>query len=230
MGLNVRRLRGLFILCATLLTAASVAIAGMIGWIGLIIRHMARFIVGPNCKVLLPMSFLVGGSFLLLVDNVARNLFTVEIPLGHPRVHRWRAVLLLPIAEEKEGTAMILEARGVCAGYRDVDIVHDVSFELESGEVLCLLGPNGVGKTTLFKLLLSFIPFSAGGLYVDGRAVDHRRRKETASLIGRRCTSRHSRSWSSMWWSWDPSREPMCSRGRDATRSTKPTSCWNCWA
>lgn len=82
MGLNVKRLRGLFILCATLLTAASVAIAGMIGWIGLIIPHMARFIVGPNCKVLLPMSFLVGGSFLLLVDNVARNLFTVEIPLG----------------------------------------------------------------------------------------------------------------------------------------------------
>lgn len=79
---------------------------------------------------------------------------------------------------------MILEARGVCAGYRDVGIVHDVSFELESGEVLCLLGPNGVGKTTLFKSLLGFIPFSAGGLYVDGRAVDHRRRKETVLLIG----------------------------------------------
>ena len=79
---------------------------------------------------------------------------------------------------------MILEARGVCAGYRDVDIVHDVSFTLSSGEVLCLLGPNGVGKTTLFKSLLGFIPFSAGGLYVDGEAVDHRNRKQTASLIG----------------------------------------------
>lgn len=82
MGLSVKRLRGLFILCATLLASASVAVAGMIGWVGLIIPHMARFIVGPNNKVLLPMSFLVGGSFLLLVDNVARNLFTVEIPLG----------------------------------------------------------------------------------------------------------------------------------------------------
>ena len=82
MGLNVKRLRGIFILAATLLTAASVAVSGMIGWVGLIIPHMARFIVGPNAKSLLPMSFLVGGGFLLLVDNISRNLFTVEIPLG----------------------------------------------------------------------------------------------------------------------------------------------------
>ena len=79
---------------------------------------------------------------------------------------------------------MILEVRGVCAGYRDVDVVRDVSFQLASGEVLCLLGPNGVGKTTLFKSLLGFIPFSAGGLYVDGKRVDHKNRKETASLLG----------------------------------------------
>ena len=82
MGMNVKRLRSIFILCATLLTAASVSVAGMIGWIGLIIPHMARFIVGPNNLVLLPMASLVGASFLLLVDNVARLLFTVEIPLG----------------------------------------------------------------------------------------------------------------------------------------------------
>lgn len=79
---------------------------------------------------------------------------------------------------------MILEARNVCAGYRNVDIVHDVSFKLKSGEVLCLLGPNGVGKTTLFKSLLGFIPFSQGGLYVDDKPIDHKNRKEMASLIG----------------------------------------------
>lgn len=79
---------------------------------------------------------------------------------------------------------MKLEARGICAGYRGRDIVHDVNFELNSGEVLCLLGPNGVGKTTLFKSLLGFIPFSHGEMLVDGEPVNHKDRKATASLIG----------------------------------------------
>ena len=82
LGLNVKRIRAVLILAATLLTAASVAVGGMIGWIGLIIPHMCRFIVGPNYKNLVPMSVLAGGIFLLVVDCLARTLFTVEIPLG----------------------------------------------------------------------------------------------------------------------------------------------------
>lgn len=82
LGLNVKRIRGILIVCATLLTATSVAVAGMIGWIGLIIPHMCRFIVGPNYKDLVPMSLLTGGVFLLVVDCLARTLFTTEVPLG----------------------------------------------------------------------------------------------------------------------------------------------------
>lgn len=79
---------------------------------------------------------------------------------------------------------MRFEARDVRAGYHGVDVVRDVSFTLDSGEVLCLLGPNGVGKTTLFKSLLGFIPFTGGGLCMDGKPVNHRNRKEMASLVG----------------------------------------------
>jgi len=82
MGLNTKRLRGIYIVSATLLTAAAVAVCGMIGWIGLVIPHLTRMLVGPNHKYLIPASFLMGGIFLLLVDDLARTLFTVEIPLG----------------------------------------------------------------------------------------------------------------------------------------------------
>lgn len=82
MGLNTKRLRGIYIVSATLLTAAAVAVCGMIGWIGLVIPHLTRMMVGPNHKYLIPASFLMGGIFLLLVDDLARTLFTVEIPLG----------------------------------------------------------------------------------------------------------------------------------------------------
>lgn len=64
------------------MTAASVSVSGMIGWVGLIIPHLARMIVGPNYKSLLPASLLIGSSYLMLVDDLARSLFELEIPLG----------------------------------------------------------------------------------------------------------------------------------------------------
>jgi len=82
LGVDTRKIRAVIIICSTLLTAASVSICGMIGWVGLIIPHLARMIVGPNYKVLLPASFLIGSTFLLVVDDVARSAFSLEIPLG----------------------------------------------------------------------------------------------------------------------------------------------------
>ena len=82
LGVNVRFIRVLMILCATLLTAATVAIAGMVSFVGLIIPHIARLLVGPNYKHLLPLSIIIGGIFVMIVDDLARALFTVEIPLG----------------------------------------------------------------------------------------------------------------------------------------------------
>lgn len=82
LGLNTGRLKILVVFCATLMTAASVSISGIIGWIGLLVPHIARMLVGPNYRVLLPASFLIGGIFLLLVDNLARNIAAIEVPLG----------------------------------------------------------------------------------------------------------------------------------------------------
>lgn len=82
MGANTNRLRLVVILCATVLTAASVAVSGMIGWVGLVIPHFGRMIFGQDYRRLLPASSLLGATFLMVVDNLARTITTSEIPLG----------------------------------------------------------------------------------------------------------------------------------------------------
>ena len=82
MGVHTGRLRLAVILCATFLTAASVSVSGMIGWIGLVIPHLCRKLVGSNCRWLYPAVMIFGAIFLLLVDNISRSLLTVEIPIG----------------------------------------------------------------------------------------------------------------------------------------------------
>lgn len=82
MGIDVSTVRIVCIICATLLTAAVVSIAGTIGWVGLMIPHLVRFIVGPNNKIVIPFSLLTGALFMLIVDNFCRSLLAYEIPLG----------------------------------------------------------------------------------------------------------------------------------------------------
>ncbi len=82
LGLNITRTRLVLIAAATLITASAVAITGIIGWIGLVIPHMARLLIGPEFSRLLPASLLLGGSFLLLTDTLARSLASIELPLG----------------------------------------------------------------------------------------------------------------------------------------------------
>ena len=82
LGLAVGPVRLGLIALATVLCAATVSIAGLIGWVGLIIPHAARRLVGPGNRRLLPTCALFGGVFLLLVDDVARLTMRVEIPLG----------------------------------------------------------------------------------------------------------------------------------------------------
>ena len=82
MGVHTERLRLAVILSSTVLTAAAVSVSGMIGWVGLVIPHLSRRIVGSDCRRLMPMSCLFGATFLLLVDNMARCLTATEIPIG----------------------------------------------------------------------------------------------------------------------------------------------------
>ncbi|WP_312281488.1 iron ABC transporter permease [Oscillibacter sp.] len=82
LGINPHTTRWLVILFATLTTAGSVTVAGVIGWVGLVIPHICRRLVGVNHGHLLPASALIGAAFMILVDTAARNLTSAEIPVG----------------------------------------------------------------------------------------------------------------------------------------------------
>ncbi len=82
LGIRTELLKGIVIFCCTVITAAAVCISGIIGWVGLVIPHITRMIVGPDHRVLLPASIAIGSAFLLFVDNLARTLTAAEIPLG----------------------------------------------------------------------------------------------------------------------------------------------------
>jgi iron complex transport system permease protein len=82
LGVDAARLRFAVVGCATLMTAAVVSIAGVVGWVGLVIPHIARMIVGPNFGTLLPAALLAGAGYMLLVDTLARTISTAEVPLG----------------------------------------------------------------------------------------------------------------------------------------------------
>lgn len=82
LGVNTGRVRLALLLLATLITAASVSFSGMIGWVGLVVPHLCRKLLGSDHRYLMPGTFLCGAAFLLLVDDVSRNLLPVEIPIG----------------------------------------------------------------------------------------------------------------------------------------------------
>ena len=82
LGVDTRRLRTLVVACATLMTASAVAISGIIGWVGLLIPHAARMLVGPDFGRLLPLAMLLGAAFLLAVDTLCRTIATIEVPPG----------------------------------------------------------------------------------------------------------------------------------------------------
>jgi iron complex transport system permease protein len=82
LGVKVEPLRWLILILVSVIVAAQVAISGIIGWVGLVVPHMARMLVGPDHRAMMPASLIIGALYLLIIDTVARTVTTTEIPLG----------------------------------------------------------------------------------------------------------------------------------------------------
>lgn len=82
LGIDTKRMAQVIVICSTLITASAVCIAGIIGWVGLVVPHLGRMLVGPDYTRLLPVCMLLGACYMLIIDDLARLLTNVEIPLG----------------------------------------------------------------------------------------------------------------------------------------------------
>lgn len=82
LGLAPQRLRNLLLVCVALITAGSVSVAGVIGWVGLVVPHLVRMMVGTDNRMVLPVSALLGAIYLTLIDTLSRTISTAEIPIG----------------------------------------------------------------------------------------------------------------------------------------------------
>lgn len=81
-GINIKRVRLIFILASTIITAAAVSLCGQIGWVGLLIPHCARMLVGSNNRFVIPVSISLGATFLIIIDILARTIGKIELPIS----------------------------------------------------------------------------------------------------------------------------------------------------
>lgn len=105
LGVNVALIKAIIIIAATLLTASSVSVAGIVGFVGLLVPHLARLLAGASFARIIPISFLLGGIFLLIVDSIARGVGDSELPLGVLTTLVGAPAFILLLARVSKGSA-----------------------------------------------------------------------------------------------------------------------------
>src|SRR5262249_31921927 len=183
LGLATGPFRIAIVAAATLVTSASVATSGVIGWVGLVVPHLARALVGPDFPRLIPTAALLGGGYLLFIDTIARTAAPVEFPLGILTAVIGTPLFIWFARRHATDVVMSLTGRDLTIGYSDRVVGRGLNVALERGQVLALLGPNGGGKTTLLKTLLGILTPRAGNVAIGGRSLATISIRERARLI-----------------------------------------------
>ena len=212
LGVAARTERLLLLAAAAAATASVVAVAGIVGWIGLLIPHIARRLLGADPRRALPGALLLGAFFALLCDDLARALAPTEIPLGI-LTSLFGAILFLAIMARPDasparaasaalspspvpvpdsglppspGPGPALAAADLTFAYAPdlPPVLRSLALDIPSAVPTALLGANGSGKTTLLRLLLGLRVPSAGTITLFGRPLAAYSRRHRATLLG----------------------------------------------
>ncbi len=186
LGLAYQRYRyGLFLLSA-LLTACAVTLAGCVGFIGLIIPHLTRQVIGMQHRYALPCAVLFGGSLLTIADTIARSVFApLQLPVGMIMALLGAPVFIFLLWQRKtlgfylpathDAAITPASIAPIVLSVKDASIVsgngkricESANFQLNPGEIWGILGMNGCGKTTLLHTLAQLYSLSAGNIFLN---------------------------------------------------------------
>jgi iron complex transport system permease protein len=229
LGVDVRRERGILLGLATLVTAAAVAVSGLIGFVGLVAPHLVRLVVGPNARHVLPLSAILGAVLLVGADLVARLLaspgkrgLASRTCLALRSARRVRVVTMTAgVAELLAGVpppiagAAQAAFEDVVVAYRERTVLRGVSLSIAPGERVALVGPNGAGKSTLLRVLAGLVVPRSGRAFLGGAPVDSLDRPAIGGWPP--CRARRpslSRPAWRRWWLWAASRTRIRSAAR----------------
>ena len=181
LGMRVGLVRFLCILASSLLAGAAVSFAGLLGFVGLLVPHAARRLVGGGNRFLLPASALLGMAFVLGCDSLGRVLFApFELPVGILMSFLGGPFFLFLLLRQKRSQVYGKELNHITAGYQGGVVLRDVSLTIPAGRITTLIGPNGCGKTTLLRVAARQLTPSAGQVLAAGRPAGDYDRREFA--------------------------------------------------
>lgn len=170
LGVPVAALRRGVLVCCAVLVAAQVAVSGSIAWMGLVVPHLARLLVGADHRRLLPTAFWLGAALMLVVDDLARTLTQAEIPIGiitallGAAVYRVAGAIPTP---EYDLMNSSLSLQALRYGHRQ-PLFAPLTLACRPGEIWAVLGANGRGKSTLLDTLTGVLPPLGGEMQCEG--------------------------------------------------------------